>query len=458
VIHPPVLSIIVPTLNEAQCIENTLQSLQVLRHKNCELIVSDGGSTDGTLDLVYPLVDQLTISGSGRARQMNVGAMKAQGEYLLFLHADTQLPDEFETLFQAAIAKHRLWGFFRLSLTGRHWLLRLVECLINWRSKLSGIGTGDQCLWVERELFNELGGFANIPLMEDIELCQRLKAKAKPLWVNFPVRTSSRRWEERGILKTILLMWRLRLSYFFGVPTQQLVQWYYPHHKTPPAIHYAFPDCQLVQFAKTLQPGQVKTRLQPSLGEDGCLYLHTKLVQHCFQILKRTELAPVAIDLAGDQSPKQLAFFHNMVGNSEITAQRGSDLGRRMFNAAVSRLVYRDAVIIVGSDCPFFTTDYIKEALTKLSEGCDCVLGPATDGGYVLIGLRRASMRLFDGVEWGSDKVFQQTIERLICLKWHYHLLPVLTDIDRPEDLSVLANCEIKSFDLTPYYRASASV
>jgi rSAM/selenodomain-associated transferase 2/rSAM/selenodomain-associated transferase 1 len=452
-VRSPVLSIIVPTLNEADGIADTLLPLQGLRRGNCEIIVADGGSTDNTLELVFPLVDHITLCAAGRAKQMNTAALKARGDYLLFLHADTQLPEDFEALFLAAIVKHRLWGFFAVSLSGRHWLLRVVETLMNWRSKLSGIGTGDQSIWVQRELFNDIGGFVDMPLMEDVELCKRLKKKAKPLRVNFSVRTSSQRWEEHGILKTILLMWCLRLAYFLGASSQQLVKLYYPHYKVAPKSDYLFPNYQLIQFSKTLQLGKVKTRLRPALGDEGCLQLHKQLLQHCFQVLEQSQLAAVSIELAGDQSPQQLTFFRQLAPDHEITSQQGVNLGQRMYHAAACRLAAKTGVVIVGSDCPFFTTEYLTEALQKLAAGIDCVLGPAADGGYVLIGLRRASMGLFDGIEWGSDRVLQQTIERLDRLQWSYHLLPELADIDRPEDISLLT----KSFHLN-FARETPSV
>lgn len=221
----PFLSIVIPVLNEAGEIAACLGALQSMRNRGVELIVADGGSSDGTVDLALPLADNLVISERGRALQMNAGAALAQGDYLLFLHADTTLPAGFvpDWLGDAP------WGFFSVRLSGRAWLLRVVEWSMSWRSRLSAIGTGDQGLFVRRELFQEMGGFPAIPLMEDLAICRRLKRRSRPRVLPAPVLTSSRRWEQRGIARTILTMWCLRLAYFVGVPARSLVRRYYPN-------------------------------------------------------------------------------------------------------------------------------------------------------------------------------------------------------------------------------------
>ncbi len=219
------LSIIIPTLNEAAEIEETLQALQTLRQQGHQLIVTDGGSVDKTVTLATPLVDLVIHAPKGRARQMNTGVQHASGELLLFLHADTLLPLNSIDLISEAIKKKQ-WGRFDVQLSGRQPLLRLVEFMMNWRSRLSGIATGDQAIFVQRELFEKIGGYADIPLMEDIELSKRLKHHGRPACINTPLITSSRRWEAQGILNTILLMWRLRLAYFLGASPEQLIKRY----------------------------------------------------------------------------------------------------------------------------------------------------------------------------------------------------------------------------------------
>ena len=220
------ISIIIPTLNEAAIIPDTLRGLQLLRSAGHEVILADGGSTDGTVVLARPLVDRILVCERGRAQQMNIGAHASHGQILLFLHADTRLPENAATLILTGLAKGHQWGRFDIQLTGRHILLRLVESMMNLRSRLSGIATGDQAIFVERTLFERVGGFPEIALMEDIALSRVLKQYVRPLCVCPPVISSSRRWDERGILRTIFLMWRLRLAYFFGANPQSLERMY----------------------------------------------------------------------------------------------------------------------------------------------------------------------------------------------------------------------------------------
>jgi rSAM/selenodomain-associated transferase 2 len=210
--------------NEAAVIEQTLQPLQRFREQGVELIVVDGGSKDSTEDVAKPLVDLYLHSEKGRACQMNHGAAHASGQVLLFLHSDTLLPDDFLTPF--FVVKEKLWGFFPVRLSGAHWLLRCVEKSMNLRSRLTRVATGDQTIWVTRSLWSDVGGFQSIPLMEDVELSKRLRKIESPLVADQPVVTSSRRWESRGVVGTILLMWRLRLLYFLGVSPSYLAARY----------------------------------------------------------------------------------------------------------------------------------------------------------------------------------------------------------------------------------------
>lgn len=219
------ISVIIPALNEAGSIEETLLPLQAWRQQGHEIIVADGGSQDNTRTLALPLADQVVNSPRGRANQMNSGANMATGDVLLFLHADTQLPIEAPKLIRNAL-KQKPWGRFDVSLSGRHTMFRVIEFMMNHRSRLTGIATGDQAIFVARDLFEKLNGFAKIPLMEDIDLSKRLKSFSHPACIRHKLITSSRRWEQYGIFKTILLMWQLRLAYFFGAEPEQLKKRY----------------------------------------------------------------------------------------------------------------------------------------------------------------------------------------------------------------------------------------
>lgn len=223
------LSVIVPVLNEASGIVACLETLQPLRRRGHEVIVVDGGSRDGTAEISKLFADRVCVTSRGRSRQMNVGARRANHEVLLFLHGDTLLPDQADGLITEAITKTgKVWGRFDVRLSGEHILLRLIEVLMNLRSRLSGIATGDQAIFVKREVFEAIGGYPEIDLMEDIALSKRLKEYSRPICLFQKVITSSRRWEEKGCLRTILLMWYLRLAYFLGADPNRLARFYYP--------------------------------------------------------------------------------------------------------------------------------------------------------------------------------------------------------------------------------------
>ncbi len=212
----PFLSIIIPVLNEAASIRSHLEQLQTLRSQGTEVILVDGGSIDGTTEQAQALADKITESACGRALQMNVGASISAGEVLLFLHADTRLPKSaFENIYNA-IATKGIWGRFDVRIDGTHPVLRVVERMMNWRSRVTGIATGDQAIFVRRDVFEQLGGYPEQPLMEDIALTTALKSIASPVCLREYVITSGRRWDKQGMFRTIFLMWRLRSAYFFG--------------------------------------------------------------------------------------------------------------------------------------------------------------------------------------------------------------------------------------------------
>ncbi len=224
------LSIIIPCLNEAEGIAGTLETLQPLRHRGVEVIVVDGGSSDGTVAQAAPWADQVLTAARGRAVQMNAGAACAQGEILLFLHADCRPPEEADGLIINGLSRERKsWGRFDVRIDGKHPLLRAIEALMSLRSRLTGIATGDQGLFVTRSLFEAAGRYPEIALMEDIALSRRLKRFGAPLNLRHVIVTSGRRWEKHGVLRTILLMWRLRLYYWLGADPKELALRYAAH-------------------------------------------------------------------------------------------------------------------------------------------------------------------------------------------------------------------------------------
>ena len=214
-------SIIIPTLNEEKTIRSCLLDLQPLRNRS-EIIVVDGESADNTRTLAAPLAHKVTISEKGRAKQMNIGAWQATGDILIFLHADTRLPENALQLIQQKIYNTRQWGRFDIQLSGNHFVLKVIACMMNWRSRLTGIATGDQVIFVTRLAFEKAGLYPEISLMEDIALCKALKKISPPICLKAKVISSGRRWERNGIYKTIFLMWSIRLRYLFGADPQTL--------------------------------------------------------------------------------------------------------------------------------------------------------------------------------------------------------------------------------------------
>ena len=216
------LSIVVPALNEAPVIEAALAALAPLRARGHEVVLADGGSEDATRELAKPLADRIVVAPRGRARQMNAGAAEANGDALLFLHADTRLPANADELIFHSL-QESMWGRFDVAIEGRSPLLPAIAFLMNLRSRLTGIATGDQAIFVRRGMF---GGFPEIALMEDVAFSKAMKRGAPPACLRAKVVTSGRRWDQQGALRTMLLMWRLRLAYFLGAAPDDLARRY----------------------------------------------------------------------------------------------------------------------------------------------------------------------------------------------------------------------------------------
>ena len=215
------VSIIIPVLNEESSIKDLLHQLQTYRQQGHEVIVVDGGSNDNTCSISKPLSDKVITSESGRALQMNNGAAHSENDILWFLHADTLISDKAIEKIQQALNKND-WGRFNIKLSGSNILFRVIEKMMNVRSCLTGIVTGDQGIFVKKHVFNAVNGYPNIPLMEDIEISKKLKLISRPICIKEILTTSSRRWEEKGILSTVLLMWKFRLLYWLGVSADRL--------------------------------------------------------------------------------------------------------------------------------------------------------------------------------------------------------------------------------------------
>ena len=224
------VSVIIPVLNEESAIREKLPAMQWIRQAGHELVVVDGGSIDDSFGVAQKYTDTAITSSQGRAAQMNAGASIATGDVLLFLHVDTVLPTNGinNILTYCSNNKGKLtWGRFNVHLSGSHFMFRVIETLMNFRSRVSGIATGDQAIFINKDLFEKIGGYKEIPIMEDIEISRRLKKISRPACIQSHVITSSRRWETSGIYRTVFLMWRLRLSYWLGADPMRLAKQYY---------------------------------------------------------------------------------------------------------------------------------------------------------------------------------------------------------------------------------------
>jgi len=424
------VSIIVPARNEARRIVAALAPLQSLRAAGHEVIVVDGGSTDATLALATPLSDRAFAAPSGRATQMNAGANAAAGDVFLFLHADSHLPDEaISTMLEEMARTGRHWGRFDVAIAGDSSTLPLVAAMMNARSRLTGIATGDQGIFVERALFESIGGYPDQPLMEDVEISRRLKrAAGAPLCLSPRLVTSGRRWERDGPWRTIVNMWGIRLAYWRGADPARLAA-RYRSATSPPAV-------TLQVFARNPVAGQVKTRLAAAIGDDEAAAIYARMVERTLDTAAAARIAGIIdrIELWASPDTDAPAFAEWRDNyRVELRRQCGVDLGARMRHALHSALARGSHAILIGTDCPLLDVSYLACASAALDDH-PAVFGPAEDGGYVLVGLARA-IDAFSGIPWSTADTMALTRAKLAAQRVRWQELPTLWDVDSAADL-----------------------
>jgi rSAM/selenodomain-associated transferase 2/rSAM/selenodomain-associated transferase 1 len=422
------LAIVMPVLNEAPLLPARLQALADLRARGVAVVVVDGGSHDATADVARFGAGAVVTAPRGRASQMNAGACHAlarAADVLLFLHADTALPADADALIDQALASGADWGRFDVRIDGRHPLLPMVAALMNWRSRRSGIATGDQAMFVRRRVFESLGGFSAQPLMEDIELSARLCELSRPVCLAERVTTAGRRWDQKGFWRTVVLMWRLRAAYAWGASAQQLASRYGYAPRAAAAV---------AVMAKAPVPGLAKTRLAPWLGAAGAARAQRGFILRTLATVRHASTGAVFLHCGPGAHHRLFALLAQRWGVNCV-AQVEGDIGQRM--AAVMHSHFASpraqALLIVGTDCPALTPSHLQAAADALQTH-DAVFIPAEDGGYVLIGMRCVLPGVFERVDWSTPRVMTQTRERLSAAGLSWAELPALWDVDEPAD------------------------
>ncbi len=434
------LRIVMPVLNEGKTLSRSLLTLKPLRARGADVVVVDGGSTDDTWAIARALTDSVLLAPRGRAAQMNAGALwkgRSRADVLLFLHSDTRLPAEADGLISAALQSGADWGRFDVRLDSHYTLLRLVAGMMNLRSRLTGIATGDQALFVRREVFESVGGFADLPLMEDIELCSRLRNISAPACLRQRVTTSARRWEQHGIWRTIVLMWRLRLAYFLGTDPHILAR-RYAYAPRP-----AQASAAIAIMAKAPTPGLSKTRLIPALGARGAARAQRRFTLDTLHLAHQAALGEVTLHCAPDTQHRFFRALHRMFG-TVCEAQADGDLGARMLATSEHHFARcpNKPLLLIGTDCAVLAPGHLQQAALALHHK-DVVLIPAEDGGYVLIGMRRLVPEVFEDIAWSTAEVLAQTRQQLKRAALTWQELPTLWDVDEPADWQRLQELEL---------------
>jgi rSAM/selenodomain-associated transferase 2 len=422
---PPRLAIIIPVYRESQAIEPCLHHLsQCPGIELCEVIVVDGdeGSTRTPLDLI-PL--RVTVSPSGRGTQLNAGARLATAPAMLFLHVDTVLPEEFVGRVLGALERFPA-GAFDLHIVTRNLITKLISVVGRLRSRLTRIPYGDQAQFIRKSVFDEIGGFPDEPIMEDVALMDRIRTAGHRItFLTPPARTSDRRWRADGAARGTVRNWRLMAAYRSGVSPVELVKHYRPQSEAGRPMPGAG---RVIVFYRALRPGSVKTRLAANLGDEAALAMYEGMVMDLRSALGGAAelLVPYIDDIDAGE---------DLLGGG--LPQLGAALEERMDSA------FRDTfaagaqrVVLIGSDIPGLGSMRVREALAAL-EAHDAVIGPSVGGGYYLIGFRREEYQPIFMHDQPGD-AYQLTVRAMTSSGITWAELPAMRDIDTERDLAAL--------------------
>jgi len=421
----PTLSVVIPTLNEeailSECISHIYEA-----DPNVEIIIADGGSTDLTMKIAVEHGARVCCSEQGRGSQCNTGATLASGDILIFLHADTKLPEDaisqLKKIFQDDSV---LVGTFHISFDTQHWLLRLF-CWLS-RFDRGRFRFGDQCIVIRKSFFDTLGGFPNWRLFEDIELIRRARKKTRIYRFPMTVVTSARRLIQNGIIRQQVRNIYYTSLYLLGVSPEKLATKYESEKKDLSSVY-------LIIFVRFPHPGKVKTRLAISIGNDNAARLYRLCTENVF---KETEKL--------SDNVKRYIFYADKDDEDNVMKWAGpvfqfrpqveGDLGTRI--EAAFNYVFRQGArkaVIVASDVPDLSAEIIENAISALTDD-DIVIGPTNDGGYYLLGMNRRHSELLRGITWSTAEVYDETLSIIEYLGLKVHCLRALDDIDKEDDL-----------------------
>jgi rSAM/selenodomain-associated transferase 2/rSAM/selenodomain-associated transferase 1 len=430
------LGVVIPTLNEEDHLPLILDDLARLPLPH-RVLVADGGSRDGSLEAARQGGAWVVEAPRGRARQMNAGAALLETPWLLFLHADSRIPEPTAHALATWLADPppAEAAHFAFRLDGNGWSWRFLEAGQRIREALSGLAYGDQGLLVSRQRFAAVGGFPDIPLMEDVEMVRRLRRGPGLDRIPAPLPTSTRRYRSEGWVRAWLRNASLLLLHHLGASPETLASRYPARAPEARGSGEAGNARALLVFAKSPRPGHVKTRLAGEVGAGRATEIYRRMGR---EAVDRLRGGPWRTVICFDP-PQELPTVRDWLGPEGLSFQPQSDgdLGERLTGAFRQAFRTGGPVCVVGTDIPELGQPLVENAfrLLETEGGPDVVLGPAVDGGYYLLGARVPSVALFQGIPWSTRKVREHTLARAREEGLRVEELPVLADVDRAEDL-----------------------
>lgn len=432
---------IIPVFKEENCINATIGSLVKMKgNHSVEIIVVDGDPGGSTIQCINEPNVILMTTEKGRAIQMNKGAAKASGDILLFLHADTILPEKgFDKIKSVMETGKHAAGAFNYDINSRNLFLRFIYYTSYLRSKISRITYGDQGIFIRKDYFEKIGGYPEIPIMEEVELMKKIKKNKEKIYIlKDGVKTSARRYEEEGIIYGWLRNHRMRILYFFGVSPERLVK-YYPDIRGKKQN-----KCGFVLFLKYPQKGKIKTRLANIIGDTFTLQLYECFIR---DMLDKLTSLPYDLHIFVAPSDKVTAMCQWLGRDLPVHAQEGRDLGERMKQTfgKMFQMGY-ESCVLMGSDFPDLPGSVLIDAFEGLKTA-EAVIAPAADGGYYLMGFQHPHFceSVFQNVAWSTDRVFQQTMDIFKQEKIRVKILRKWWDVDDLDELKEFMERNINS-------------